>query len=106
LFEEARAIGLKVSHMPAEINTQLLQLNELYSEMGQKATTDFDEIRSHSNEILNIWESADNQIYFQQDKDWFYRTEERRWISLNDNSSWRRVAKKGNRVEKSIIHIA
>jgi hypothetical protein len=90
LFEEAQAVGLKVSRMPAEINTHLLELNAMYSEMGQKATTDFDEIRSHSNEILDIWESAGIQVYYQQDKDWFYRTEERRWTTLNDNSSWRR----------------
>ena len=31
------------------------------------------------------------EVYYQQDKDWFYRVEERRWISMNDNSGWRRV---------------
>ena len=106
LFGEAQAMGLKVSHMAPEINTLLLKLNELYSEMGQKATTDFDEIRSHSNEILNIWESTDNQIYFQQDKDWFYRVEERRWITLNDNSSWRRIEQVQGRAKKTVLHIA
>jgi hypothetical protein len=106
LFEEGQEIGLKVSHMSPEINAHLLQLNELYSEMGQKATTDFDEIRSHSNEILNIWEASDNQIYFQQDKDWFYRTEERRWITLNDNSSWRHIERAQGKIKKSILHIA
>lgn len=106
LFEEARRIGLKVNHLKPEINSKLLELNELYSEMGQRATTDFDDTHAHGNEILNIWESTDVLVYYQQDKDWFYRTEERRWISLNDNSSWRRLEKKGNRVKKSIIHIA
>lgn len=106
LFGEAQAIGLKVAHMAPEINTLLLKLNELYSEMGQKATTDFDEIRSHSNEILNIWESTDNQIYFQQDKDWFYRVEERRWITMNDNSSWRRTELVQGRAKKTVLHIA
>jgi hypothetical protein len=106
LLEEARQIGLKASYMSPETNTLLLELNELYSEMGQKSTTDFDEIRSHSNEILNIWESADNQIYFQQDKDWFYRVEERRWITMNDNSSWRRIERVNGRNKKSLLHIA
>jgi hypothetical protein len=106
LFEEARRIGLKVSHLAPEINSLLLELNELYSEMGQRATTDFDDTHAHSNEILNIWESAGVLVHYQQDKDWFYRTEERRWISLNDNSSWRRMVKVGSRVEKSILHIA
>jgi hypothetical protein len=65
--------------------------------MGQRATTDFDDTHAHGNEILNIWESTGVLVYYQQDKDWFYRTEERRWISLNDNSSWRRMAKKAAR---------
>ncbi|HKZ01091.1 MAG TPA: hypothetical protein VJ180_02570 [Pyrinomonadaceae bacterium] len=106
LFEEAKRIGLKVSHLSPEINTLLLELNELYSEMGQRATTDFDDTHAHGNEILNIWESTGVQIFYQQDKDWFYRTEERRWITLNDNSSWRRTEKVGNKVEKSTLHIA
>jgi hypothetical protein len=106
LFEEARRIGLNVSHLSPQINTMLLELNELYSEMGQRATTDFDDTHAHGNEILNIWESTGIQILYQQDKDWFYRTEERRWITLNDNSSWRRFQKVGSKVEKSILHIA
>ena len=106
LIEEAKRIGLKVNHLAPEINTLLLELNELYSEMGQRATTDFDDTHAHGNEILNIWESTGVLVYYQQDKDWFYRTEERRWISLNDNSSWRRVVKNGGKVEKSILHIA
>ncbi len=74
--------------------------------MGQRATTDFDDTHAHSNEILNIWEATGILVHFQQDKDWFYRTEERRWISLNDNSTWRRTLKVGNKIEKSILHIS
>ena len=106
LFEEAQSIGLKVAHMPPQINTLLLELNETYSEMGQKATTDFSEIRAHSNEILNIWEAAHVQVYFQEDKDWFYRAEERRWITMNDNSSWRRIRRDGKRTTRGVLHIA
>jgi len=106
LFSEAQRIGLNVNLLRPEINTLLLELNELYSEMGQRATTDFDDTHAHSNEILNIWESTCVQVVYQQDKDWFYRTEERRWIALNDNSSWRRFEQIGNKVEKSILHIA
>jgi hypothetical protein len=106
LFEEALRIGLKVNKLSPEINSLLLELNELYSQMGQRATTDFDDTHAHSNEILNIWESEGVLVHYQQDKDWFYRTEERRWISLNDNSSWRRMAKVGNTVQRSILYIA
>jgi hypothetical protein len=106
LFDQAREIGLKVARLSPRINTLLLELNELYSEMGQRATTDFDEIRAHSNEILNIWEAAGIQVYYQEDKDWFYRVEERRWLTLNDNSSWRRIERINGKTKKVVLHIA
>jgi len=106
LFEEAQKIGLNVQPLLPAINTDLLALNELYSEMGQKATTDFNESRSHSNEILNIWEATGIQVYYQMDQDWFYRAEERRWITLNDNSSWRRIEKVNGKPNHSILHIS
>jgi hypothetical protein len=106
LFEEAEKIGLPVGRLAPRANTLLLELNERYSEMGQKATTDFSESRAHGNEILNIWETADLQIYYQQDKDWFYRTEERRWITMNDQSSWRKVERTDGKVRRSVLHIA
>lgn len=106
LYNEAQRIGLNVKRLDPQVNSLLLELNELYSEMGQRATTDFDDTHAHGNEILNIWEAKEVQVFYQQDKDWFYRTEERRWITLNDNSSWRRLQKVGNKVEKSILHIA
>ena len=39
-------------------------------------------------------------------KDWFYRSEERRWITLNDNSSWRRIEEEGGKIKKTVLHIA
>lgn len=106
LLSEAQKIGLKVAPLPAQVNAMLLELNKLYSEMGQKATTDFDEIRAHGNEILNILEGRGQQVYFQQDKDWFYRSEERRWITMNDNSSWRKIERVAGKLKKSVMHIA
>ena len=106
LLEEAKKIGLNVEHMPGKVNDLLLDLNELYIEMGQKATTDFDEHRAHSNEIVNIWEAPQVQVYYQQDKDWFYRAEERRWITMNDLSGWRRVTRVRGEILKESLHIA
>lgn len=106
LLDEAVKIGLKAERMPQDVNTLLLELNGHYSEMGQKATTDYDEIRAHGNEIVNIWEAAGVQVFYQQDKDWFYRAEERRWITMNDNSGWRRIEHAGNRIKRSLLHVA
>ncbi|WP_227817891.1 SDH family Clp fold serine proteinase [Nitrogeniibacter aestuarii] len=106
LLNEAKKLDLNAQAMAPEVHTLCLELNNLYSEMGQKATTDFDEGRAHSNEIINILETAGVQIYFQQDKDWFYRAEERRWISLNDESSWRRNELVDSQVRTSNLHIS
>ena len=106
LEDEAKRLGLPVKPLDSKVNSLLLDLHGLYSEMGQKATTDFDERNAHGNEIINIMEGKGKQVYFQQDKDWHYRTEERRWVTLNDNSSWRKVFVKGKRLVKEILHNA
>lgn len=106
LLNEAAKIGLKVASLRSDVNALLLELNRLYSEMGQKATTDFDEIRAHGNEILNILEGKNFQVFYQHDKDWFYRSEERRWITMNDNSSWRRIERAGQKLRRSIMYVA
>jgi len=106
LLSEAKKLGLNAVPMAPDVHQNLLELNNLYSEMGQKATTDFDEIRAHGNEILNILEATGIQIYFQQDKDWFYRSEERRWITMNDESSWRRNEYSDGKIQTSALYIA
>jgi hypothetical protein len=103
--KEARRLGLKVFALDQTVNDLLLELNELYSEMAQKAITDFDESNYHDNEILNILEAREIQIYYQNDKDWNYIKEERRWQTLNDESSWRRVEMIDGQQTQSQFHI-
>jgi hypothetical protein len=104
-LREANRIGLNVHPMPDPVNGLLFELNEIYSEMGQSATTDFDEKNSHDNSILNVLESNGLMIYFQLDKDWHYRAEERRWVALNDKSSWRRAEIVKGKVAISQLHV-
>lgn len=104
-IREAKRLGLAVKPLDAGLNDDLIELSERYSEMGQRAITDQDELNYHDNEILNILEARDIQLYYQIDKDWYYRTEERRWVSLNDQSSWRRTEKVKGRVVRSIFHV-
>lgn len=56
-LREAARIGLNVEPMEDCVNALLFELNEIYSEMGQSASTDFDERNSHDNSILNILET-------------------------------------------------
>jgi hypothetical protein len=104
-LREAKRIGLNVEALDEGVNRLLLELNELYSEMGQKSSVDFDERNSHDNSILNILEGRDLQILYQIDKDWHYRAEERRWVSLNDRSAWRKVELVKGREVVSTFHV-
>jgi len=104
-LREARQIGLSAEPLSEDINQLLFELNELYSEMGQKASVDFDERNSHDKSILNILEGSGLQIFYQLNKEWHYRTEERRWVALNDNSTWRKAEMVNGKLAVSIFHV-
>jgi Serine dehydrogenase proteinase len=102
---EARRLGLKVQDIPQELDRLLQELNLLYSEMGQRAITDYDEENHHDNEITNILEGRGAQVFYQVEKDWHYRKEERRWVAMNDVSSWFRCRMRDGRMVKDKLHI-
>jgi hypothetical protein len=77
----------------------------LYSEMAQLAYTDYDQLNYHDNEILKIVEGLNVKLFYQKDKDWHYRSEEKKWIPLNDNSSWRKINLVGNKIEERSFYI-
>jgi len=104
-LREARRIGLKAEPLDEGINELLFELHEIYAEMGQRAYTDFDERNSHDNSILNILEGKGLQTFLQLDKDWHYRTEERRWVALNDKTGWRKAEIVNGELVVSVFHI-
>lgn len=107
MSREAQDLGLNVSDLDGEVHDLLLELNSHYSEMGNKAFTDFDEFSYHDNQILNILESRDLQLYYQNDKDWSYIKEERRWQVLNDNSYWYTLTSdEDGSINKEILYIS
>jgi hypothetical protein len=105
LRREAKRLGLDVVDMKANVLEALLELHHVYSEMGQKCTTDQDETRSHTNEIVNIVESSGALLLYEIDKDWFYRKEERRWVTMNDYSGWRRLQEEDGEVVRTELHM-
>lgn len=106
LFKEAKEIGLNVVKMDQKIEILLSELLNMYSEMGQRTFTDYDENSYHDNNIANIVEMQDIQAYYQIDKDWFYRQEERRWNVMNDYSSWREnVFDQKNNIKNSVLYL-
>lgn len=90
-LREAGRIGLPATDLPHRANDLLLELNEIYSEMGQRAATDYDERNSHDAFITNILEAPGRQVFYQRDKAWHYRAEERRWVAMNDRSGWKKA---------------
>lgn len=104
-LREARRIGLKVEPLQDPINQLLFQLNELYAEMGQRVSVDYDERTSRDDSIIKIIEGTGLQIFFQLDKDWHYRAEERRWVALNDKSTWRKAEMVRGKQVVSVYHI-
>ncbi|MDH7501413.1 MAG: hypothetical protein QHJ82_01685 [Verrucomicrobiota bacterium] len=105
-LREAQRIGLKAKPLDPQLNDQLLELNQLYSEMGQRAVTDYDAFNNHDSQIYNIIEGQGVQIFYQSDRDWHYRKEERRWVTLNDKSAWRKIERVGSKTVASVFHIS
>ncbi len=102
---EARRLGLHVTDLDRETDQLLQSLNLVYSEMGQRAITDYDAENHHDNEITNILERRGLQVVYQVEKDWHYRKEERRFVPMNDQSSWYRCTLKAGRVVQEKVHI-
>jgi hypothetical protein len=102
---EAARIGLNVAPLDDRLNSLLLGLNETYCEMAQNSSTDYDERNSHDESILSIIEADGAQLFYQNEKDWHYRTEERRWVPMNDRSSWRKAEHRDGRTDVSVFHI-
>ncbi len=105
MLREAKRIGLNVEAIDDDVNALLFELNEVYSEMGQSATTDYDEKNSHDNSIIKLMEAGGTMIYYQLDKDWHYRSEERRWVALNEKSIWRKAELADGEVAISQLHV-
>lgn len=103
-LKEGRRIGLDVRTLDTKWNSAFIELCRRYAEMGQRADTDYDEHRYHSNEIQKIVEGNGVMLYYQQDKDWVYRKEEKRWGSLHDKSGWRLIHG-GSASEPETFHV-
>jgi len=104
-LREAQRIGLHAEAMEDDISHLLAELNEIYAEMGQNAYTDFDERNSHDNSISNVMEAKGFQVFFQLNKDWHYRADERRWVALNDKSGWKRAQMVEGALSVNTFHI-
>lgn len=105
LFREAKEIGLNVVEMDENLAKELQELNLIYARMCDAKFTDYDENSYHDSSVLNVIESNKEQIYYQMDIDKFYREQERRWINMNDESSWFRNVLEGKNIKNEKIYL-
>lgn len=85
---EARRLGLNIYDLDPAVDALLRDLNHVYAEMAHAKNTDYDTLNYHNGEICNILETVGRQVFYQVDKDWHYRSEEKRWVPMNDQSGW------------------
>jgi hypothetical protein len=85
---EARHLGLNVQDLAPAVDSLLRDLNHIYAEMAHAKITDYDTQNYHNGEICNILELVGRQVFYQVDKDWHYRAEEKRWVPMHDQSGW------------------
>jgi hypothetical protein len=106
LLREAQRLGLNARELDRDLEKDLMELNECYSEMGQLCRTDFDERHHHINEIINITEIAGAMVYYVVDKDWHWRESDRTWVYTNEQSKWR-VRERGDDggIVDDVLHI-
>ena len=95
-----------IQEMDEKISRKLIELNEIYSEMGQKCRTDFNPHHHRDNEILNILECQGKMMYYELDKEWHYSESDRTWRFTNEKSSYRmRQLGKNNKVMDIPFHV-
>lgn len=87
----AKELGLNIEPLEIEVNTKLIELSNLYSEMAQRAYTDYNEYKFHDNQIFTIIETQNKQIFYQKNLDQIWRKEDQSWVLSNDKSSWVKI---------------
>jgi hypothetical protein len=106
LLREAQRLGLNACPLDRELESDLMELNEIYSEMGQLCRTDYDERHHHVNEVINITEIAGAMVYYVVDKDWHWRESDRTWVYTNEQSKWKmREVGEGGAIVDDELHI-
>jgi hypothetical protein len=105
LFQEAKEMGIPVKKMEQGLENILASLQQQYVEAGELRRIDQDQDHHHDHEIPTIAERAGSMVLFRSDHDWYYRTEERRWLPMHKRDSWYQAElRKGKTVERA-LHI-
>ena len=105
MLKEAQKLGLPATRIGDRALEILNHLQLLYNETSNPQITDFSQTNYHNNSILSIIEADGLQIVYESNYDKHYLPEEKRYITLNDESCWiktERKSKKGKVNRKKI----
>jgi ATP-dependent protease ClpP protease subunit len=103
-LREAQRIGINAKQMPRDIENLLFQLELEFYEISQNIENSVDENRFGYKQVNRIFETAGARVFYEWNEDKFYRTEEKRWVTLRDDSSWFEVDKVNPKSPKK-LHI-
>jgi hypothetical protein len=82
------------------------ELSPIENKYNNKVSVSQNELNHHDNGIIKVMEVQGKQIFYQIEKDWHYLAEERRYISLNEESSWREVQHINNELDIKKLYIS
>ena len=91
-LREAKRIGLNVEPMEDSVNGAAVRAERNLLRDGPERDHRLRrEELARQQHHQGAWKRAALLIYYQLDKDWHYRSEERRWVALNEKSQWRKA---------------
>jgi hypothetical protein len=106
MLSEARKIGIPVKEMKPDIEKILSALQGCYVEAGKLNRVDLDQNHHHDNEITTITERKGKIALLRLNRDWNYRTEERRWQPMNTSmDGWYTIELSKGLTTENPLHI-
>ena len=88
LLPELQRIGIQAKEMAPDLEGTLCKLHECYVEAGKLKRIDTDQDHHHDHEIATLIECNGRMVLFRINRDWYYRTEEHRWLPMHDENNW------------------
>jgi Serine dehydrogenase proteinase len=87
-LREAKKIGLPALPMAENILDLINELVLVYSHVTNTFVTDYDNTSYHNNSVLSVIETQERQVRYQYNYDKVYIENQKKYITVNDDSSW------------------
>lgn len=102
-FKEAVRIGINAEKLPPKLEAYLIELDEIYAETSDLKEKVISEVKYKYVQVSRIFETESYRCFFLCDEEKFYRNDERRWITLEDDSDWY-IFDKQNKEKPKVVY--